>query len=501
MRNSKLNNAMLKRIVVIMMAAVMLTSGIGVFAEEPYDGYNYDYWEQPVNTPIAYEPITSVSGSELDTINMVQPSDMAVDEHGNIYICDMGNNRIVVLDNDLELVKIVDGFKADGKEDTFKNPQGVYVTQNGNLFVADTGNNRVLEISSDDKLVTTFTAPQDETLPDNFIFEPLKVNVDYAGRVYVIAKNIFEGMMTFSKSGEYSGYFGTINVTVSAIDQFWRAIATKEQRSKMKLYVPTEFTNMDIDEDGFVYTTDVDYVSTQSIKKFNPSSKNVIRNLNVANNDSLPKNQQKTDLIGDLSWPIRGAYEGRSNLVDVEYRGKGIYSVLDNKRGRIITYDSDGNILYVFGGIGNQLGMSKLPTAIESYGERIYILDSSRGEFIVYNETKYGSLINEAIGMRYDGDEGAAVECWQQVLKMDANCRLANVGIGKSLLAENKNQEAMYYLEKGMDKINYSVAFKRYRTDLLKEWFPLIATVVIVVILGAVGFKIYKRWRNKLEQG
>lgn len=44
--------------------------------------------------------------------------------------------------------------------------------------------------------------PNSEVLDANFLFTPMKVSVDYAGRVYCIAQNMFEGIMVFETNGE-----------------------------------------------------------------------------------------------------------------------------------------------------------------------------------------------------------------------------------------------------------------------------------------------------------
>lgn len=483
--------------------AVCLSVSVSLWAdtvsaqeELPYTPYNYDYWEEAHETPAAYAPYKSYSGQAVGLENgFSSPGDIYILENGDMYICDTGNNRVVLVDRSMKLKQVIETIKVNGKEERFNGPQGLYVKDSDHIYVADTGNHRVLLLSASGEAKQVFEDPKSDNLAADFVFVPQKIAVDDAGRLYVVAQNAFEGMMCFSEDGEYTGYFGTNRVAVNALDLFWRRFATKEQRSKMLLYIPAEFTNLDIDEDGFVYTTDIDYESDRSIKRFNPSSVDVLKNYNVTANTETAK----TDLIGDLDYPLKGNYEGRSTLVDIKYRGNGIYSVLDSKRGRIISYDSEGNILYIFGGIGSQFGMLKKPAAIECYGEYIYVLDQQRAEIVCYRATDYGSLINEGTSLRYDGDEASAVRCWEQVLKLDPNCMAANVGIGKSLLADGRNREAMYYLEAGMDRRNYSIAFKRYRTDVMKKAFPYAISALAVIIAAVFVRKRYRRRKHEKE--
>lgn len=477
---------------------MLLSFGMTAFAEEelPYTAYNYDFWEEAHKTPAAYTPYKSYSGEDMGLEGgLSSPGDIYILENGDMYICDTGNNRVVIVDKDMKLKQVIETVQNGGRQESFNAPQGLYIKDSDHIYVADTGNNRVLLLSASGEVKQVFENPSSDNLAADFVFVPQKIAVDYADRLYVVAQNAFEGMMCFSKDGEYTGYFGTNRVSVNALDLFWRRFSTKEQRSKMLLYIPAEFTNLDIDDDGFVYTTDIDYESDRSIKRFNPSSVDVLKNYNVTANTEAAK----TDLIGDLDYPLKGNYEGRSTLVDIKYRGNGMYSVLDSKRGRIISYDSEGNILYIFGGIGSQFGMLKNPAAIECYGDSIYVLDRQRAEIVCYQTTEYGALINKGTSLRYDGDEASAVACWEQVLKMDPNCMVANVGIGKSLLADGKNKEAMYYLKTGMDKRNYSIAFKRYRTDVMKQIFPYVLLGIAAVIAAVCLRKLY-RGRRKHEE-
>ena len=188
---------------------------------------------------------------------------------------------------------------------------------------------------------------------------------------------------------------------------------------------------------------------------------------------------------GDITVSNRTPYGGVSRIVDVAYQGRGIYSLLDSQRGRIFTYDREGNLLYIFGGLGTQAGAFRTPSAIECSGENILVLDYVRNEIVVFRPTEYGALINEAVGLRFDGDEALAVEKWRQVLKLNANLELANAGIGKAYLSAGDNVQAMKYLKLGMNRTYYSIAFKRYRNELLKRYLSLILTGVLVVFIAA----------------
>ena len=203
---------------------------------------------------------------------------------------------------------------------------------------------------------------------------------------------------------------------------------------------------------------------------------------------------------GDLWIAASGTYGGASQITDVVYRGRGIYSLLDRKRGRVFTYDHEGNLLYIFGGIGTQEGTFNVPSAIEQWGDRLLVLDSGRAEIYIFSATEYGTLINEAVGLRFDGDEALAVDLWKRVLELDENNELANSGIGKAYLSAGDNKMAMKYLKLGMNREYYSVAFKRYRSEFLKEYLGYGLTAVIAVPVAVWLIRIIrdrKEWRRK----
>ena len=131
-------------------------------------------------------------------------------------------------------------------------------------------------------------------------------------------------------------------------------------------------------------------------------------------------------------------------------------------------------------------------------------LDAVRNELITFEQTLYGELINKAVSLRYDGDEAEAVETWREVLKLNENFELANAGIGKAYLTAGDNRTAMQYLRMGMDRHHYSIAFRRWRNDILKENIGWILTFVVVGIFGYVVIHTVVRRRkekNEADEG
>lgn len=458
----------------------------------PYDSYNYDYREYIHYTPSAYIPDDTVRGENL-TYNgevlgkFITPQDISKSPKGNLYIADTGNNRIVVLDSTMKkVVNVITSFDNNGRMDSFNQPYGVCVSEKGLLYVADSQNKRIVVLDMEGTLVQIVENPTSESLEEDYVFTPLKVTVDYADRIYVIAQNMFEGIMVFESNGSFSNFYGTIKVEISLWEKFWKRIATKEERANQQLYIPTEFTGIDIDPDGFVYASNIDATGVQGVRRLNPKGEDVI------------KKGENKNVGGDLWITGMTEYAGPSQFTDVVYRGDGIYSCLDRKRGRIFTYDHEGNLLYIFGGLGTQKGNFTMPTAIEDSNGQLIILDATRAELISFNATEYGRLINEAVSLRYDGDETLAVELWQRVLELDENNELANTGIGKAYLTAGDYEAAMKYLKLGMNRDYYSIAFRRYRNSILTANASYLLTGLLVLI---VVWQVVKAVRRKKGNG
>ncbi len=462
----------------------------------PYDTYNYDYREYVHFTPAAYTPEKILRGENYTYDGeplgkFFTPQDISKAPDGRLFVADTGNNRIVVIDKTMkEAVNVITSFDNNGKTDTFNQPYGVCVSEKGRIYVADSQNRRIVVLEEDGSLVKIVDNPQSESLEAGYVFTPLKITVDYADRIYVVAQNMFEGIMVFESNGAFSNFFGTINVEITLWEKFWKRIATKEERANQQLFIPTEFTGIDIDADGFVYASNIDPVGEQGARRLNPKGQDVI------------KKGENKNVGGDLWIMGNTEFSGPSQFTDIVYRGKGIYSCLDRKRGRIFTYDHEGNMLYIFGGLGTQEGTFSMPVAVEDMNGRLMVLDATRAEIVLFEASEYGKLINEAVSLRYDGDEARAVALWERVLELDENNELANTGLGKAYLTAGDHEQAMKYLKLGMNRDYYSIAFRRYRNAMLIRNANYILTSAVILIAGwQIGKTVIRKKKGKKKEG
>ncbi|WP_252891394.1 hypothetical protein [Thermoclostridium stercorarium] len=210
----------------------------------------------------------------------------------------------------------------------------------------------------------------------------------------------------------------------------------------MVQFVPTEFTNMDIDEDGFIYAVSADN-NNEDVKRLNAQGIDILRR-----DGYVPPG-------GDFRYTSEA---GPPRLTDIDVTDCEIYSVLDAKRGRIFTYNGDGYLLYVFGGLGNRVGEFDTPVAIERINDNFLILDKVLGEITVFEPTEYGRVVNEAIRSYYHGNEEKAAEMFTRAVHLNANFEYAYGGIGKAFLRKGDYTSAVEHFKESMDRRNYSKA-------------------------------------------
>ena len=393
------------------------------------------------------------------------------------------------------------GTAADPSADALTAPEGVFVTEDGTLYVADTGGKRVAQFthnaedgwsSSAFKVVGDFKKPTSSILTDAFEFQPQNLVVDSAGRIYVNVKNVNSGIMQLSAKGEFMGFFGAQKVTSTLFDWFVRLFQTEAQRAKAVRIVPRVYNNIAIDSKNFIWITansmeDYDLVSylnsgdsgTAPIKRLNPSGSDVlVRNAEFAPGGDIPTDTQDV-----------------SSIVDVAVKGDtGIYTLVDNKRQKLFTYDSEGNLLYAFGGSGSSLGVFTTIGAAAYQDTDLLVLDVSTGYVTRFQQTAYASAIETALTADSERNYDLSEQSWQQVHKLNANFDLAYVGLAKCYLhsaakaddatAKDLYKTAMEYYKLARNTTGYSKAFKEYRSLYVRDHVLLVLAVPIAIIVG-----------------
>jgi sugar lactone lactonase YvrE len=499
----------MKKFICLMLAVVMLAGmfPLNVFATGPtHYTYAYNEWSVPIPSPDAYRVTAYILGQHLEfngeSIGAFhEPRDLHVHEN-LLYVADSGNNRIVILqfneDTSYEVVDIRTHVIMNGDVHEFNNPYGIYVSpwegNYGQIWIADTDNQRILHLDEDWNVINVILHPGihgTSLLGPESGFLPEKLAVDFSGRLFVQVRHVNRGLMEFDRYGEFAGYMGAPPVTIGLWDQFWRLIATQEQRGQMLLVVPVEYNNVSIDHEGFIFVT------TSS-----PNVEPVLR-LNAMGDDIMIRNGW-ADPSGDLWWGTGADRSGPSELVAVTALPNNTFVVFDRNRGRLFAYDTQGEMIYAWGGPGNREGFFTFPTALDNMGHTLFALDAGIGSqfsaITRFDLTEYGTLINEALEMYQRGQYEESYDTWNDVLRINGNFGMAYIGIARARLRQGNYREAMHYFRLQNDFRNYGRAFGFYRRIWMEENFWMFAAGLgVLMIVPPIVKKVIKVRREIRE--
>ncbi len=103
--------------IVLCLAVTMFTgTDMKVEAQSNFNSYTYDEWDGSVAAPASYQPVMAKNGLEIGAGHMNTPQDFFMDKDGRLYVADTGNNRILILDQDLELLDSMETVRMNGEE-------------------------------------------------------------------------------------------------------------------------------------------------------------------------------------------------------------------------------------------------------------------------------------------------------------------------------------------------------------------------------------------------
>ena len=481
-----------------LLAAILLASSLLPALATDSSGYtytyNYDFWGELRESPDAYrvEAVINYRDIGLDT-PMKTPQSLFV-RGSELFVCDTGNNRILQLrrsGNEFSLVRVIDQVKG-ASPSAFSAPCDIFVDDEGQMYVCDQNNNRIVKMDRDANYIMSFTKPVDETFTQSLTFLPSKLVVDVAGRVFALCKNVNKGLVKYEPDGTFTGFIGASEARFNWYDYIWKLLSTKEQRAQQQNFVPTEYENIFLDAKGFVFAT------IATFEEGDVETTKPIRRINAIGSDILIRNAQDIPM-GDLDWDDANEISGPSRLVDITVFDNGIYVAVDRVRGRLFGYDTQGHMLWAFGGPGGSDGYFKRPAALEHMGYDLLVLDQQECSITLFTPTDYGALIYTATEQYLKGFYDESAETWREVLARNGNYDLAYIGIGRSLLREDRYKEAMHCFEVARDARNYGEALRLYRKEWVEENVGWIFPLIIVLLAGPLLIGGVKKMRAEVN--
>ena len=515
--------------IICVIFAFIMAMALPVGAAAPYQTYTYSIEGTALHSPEAYTPAKAVDsaymglnseeilnkyyahleGNELEAKKIISnPTDLEVDDQLNVYVADTDNNRIVVLNRYYKVKFILESFtNENGIPDKLSRPQGVFITEGekGRIFVCDTGNSRIVTFNRDGSFNAIIPEPEGEILERDTVYAPTALAVDKYDRLYVVNPSDSNGIMVMTDTGVFTGYIGAQKVVLTAWEKLWRNFQSEEQKLTSETKNAKSFNNIALFGD-FIYvtTSQLDEASAESAITSKSTSGDFapVKMLNAAGTEIMRRNgfYPPSGEVDMKRLKMTDKIYGPSMIVDVATGPEKTWSIIDQKRSKVFTYDFDGNLLFAFGDTGNQLGNISTQgglNAVTYQGDNMLLLDNSNKTFTVFERTEYGDILINALRNQNERRYDKAIDDWREILKRNSNFDAAYIGIGNALYRSNNLEEALEHYKAAYDTENYSVAYK----DLRKEWMSkFIILIPVVVIAICFAFSKFMKYANKVNK-
>lgn len=496
------------RVIALLCLLVMVIGALPASAAA-YKTYTYSIDSFSLPSPDAYTPEQVVDSLAIGLeVALNAPTDIEVDSAGNVYIADPNNNRIVVLDKYYQYKFEISTFINDqAVDDALTAPQGVFIWEGTQInddgtfinlkeiYVADTQNYRLVVFNENGEFLRQLEAPTSDVFEEGDAYTPIALAVDSAGRIYVVSSSAYQGIIALTADGEFAGYLGAQKVAYNAFEMIWRQFMSDEQLATAEKNVSEGYNNIAIDDEGFIYIT-ANQNTEESVQALADSIASgdatyaPVKKLNTAGDDIMRRNGffipagEINFVNAVLSTDDRPA--GPSTLVDVALGPEETWSVIDQKRSKIYTYDNNGELLFIFGDTGSQLGNLNNAVGIVYSGDKMLVLDSVTSSFTVYKCTEYGKLLLTAIKHNNELQYSKAVEDWENILQRNNNFDAAYIGLGQAYYRQGNWELAMQYFQDAYDVENYSTAFGMQRKDWISGG-PFNGAHILLIIAVVVG--------------
>lgn len=455
-----------------------------------------------------YSPDAYIANSQFDAVDMGiegglsdSLGDLFVDEKENVYIVDSGNSSVVVMDKFFKFKFSINSFiNSNGIEDSLSGCRGCFVTKEY-IYVADTNNNRIVIFDLEGNYVRDLEEPNSDIFEDDAFYQPIALAVDATGRIYVVSGSTYQGIMSLNSDGEFEAFVGAQAASYSAFQIFWRQFQTAAQRARSEKIISSEYNNITIDSKGFIYvtTSTIDEANQMASIQDKTATYSPVKKIGAGGDDVLGRNGffGPGGEVQVNSNSLKSEITGASVIVDVALGPAGSWSIIDQKRSKIYTYDQYGQLLFIFGDKGSMLGNVQKMAAITYKGNDMLVLDTEAKNITLYTRTDYGDTIITALQNEIDRNYDAAVEDYRNILQRNSNFDAAYIGIGKAFYRQGKYSEAMEMFKVAYETTNYSNAFNMQRQQWANKYFIFIPIVVVVILFLITKFFGYAGKVNK----
>lgn len=403
-----------------------------------------------VATQPAYVPSSMISLPGTSYGSLLNPEDMALDRDNKLlYIADTGNKRIVVTDYNGNVVKIF------GSEELAQ-PTGIALDSQ-RIYVCDKINKLVyIYNKSDYSVIGTIDKPDNPLVGANTDFVPTKIAVDGRENLYIVSEGSVSGLMQVNLNGDFIGYIGSNETEVSFLSILQNLFFSADQKNAF-LKTPRSPTGVTIDRRGLVYTV-TNNATSATVKKLNTLGNSIMS-------------------------PSQNFAETCAACIDAS---ENIYTVQTN--GYITIFDSEGNMLFRFGGSRDErFGSLSNPSAVQVLDDgRVMVLDKNYAMVVVYTRTEFAKLVFKAVDFYKDGLYLAGEESWNEVLQHNSGFILAYKALARANMKKENYDLALAQFKYAEDKGGYSEAFWQIRNEWLENnlvWVIVVGLCLLAVVL------------------
>jgi len=382
--------------------------------------------------------------------------DFFITPQGTVYVADTKGGRILRLDRNWQV-------DAEYGQGVLTSPTGLWVDEAGTIYVADAGSKTVVILDHLGNLVAQYGRPGEPLFGKSNEFLPRKIAVDARQNLYIVSEGSTDGLVMMNTDGHFIGYFGANPATMSLKMILQRIFLTEEQLAQFIKNEAASPSNVTIDPQSMVFTVTAGTDPSRSIRRFTVAGQNIFPNI-----------------------------RGSSTFRDLHASENGLVTAVDAD-GRIYEYDLTGMLLFVFGAKdqGDQrLGLLSNPTAIERYGDVIYVLDKDKNAVVLYQATAFAQMVHQGVRLYVEGYYTEAQPYFEQVLRYNGSFIMAYQAIADAYFKQGDYARALTNYRYAEDRTGYSDAFWELRNVLLQRY---LGTALLILLGLSLAQNIVRR--------
>jgi len=279
----------------------------------------------------------------VEQLSLSDPRNVAAAGDGSIYLADTGNNRVIHLSPEGDVLHtwgVSSGSEGESSGTIrFNEPWGIAVGPGGSVYVADTWNHRIQKFTAEGDFLLSWGQFGQQETPDTF-WGPRDVAVDTDGHVYV-SDTGNKRIAIFDENGEFLKEFGGAGLGEGQLD---------------------EPVGLALDENGNLYVADT---WNQRVQVFEEDGNGIA---------SVYKRE----------WEIDGWYGQSLDNKPYLTVAEDLVFISDPEASRILAFSTEGEFLYYWGTFGAGKSQFSLPTGLAADSEGGLWVSDTKNNRLMY---------------------------------------------------------------------------------------------------------------------